>query len=137
MVLERGQGHADGLLFVPKHRTQPPLSPPPSGTTISGQPAGHIHCCNSQKKRSRALFEPGCCVVVVVAVAVVVVVFNDTSTRVYVHIAQLIGTPSSRTSRVVITQSFVVIIDAAVPELTSVIASANCVDSSKLKPGVK
>ena len=29
VVHHRCQGHADRLLFVPEHRTQPPLTPPP------------------------------------------------------------------------------------------------------------
>ena len=33
VVLHCGQDRADGLLFVPEHRTQPPLSPSPSDAT--------------------------------------------------------------------------------------------------------
>ena len=35
------QGHADGLLLVPEHRTQPPLTP--SLSSAHGLPAGLIH----------------------------------------------------------------------------------------------
>ena len=45
------QGHADGLLLVPKHRAQPPLSSPPSSSR--GLPAELCHCSQRKNKRSQ------------------------------------------------------------------------------------
>ena len=50
------QGHADGLLLVPKHRAQPLLSSPPSSSC--GLPAELCHC-SPRKKKVTNLSEPG------------------------------------------------------------------------------
>ena len=59
------QGHADGLLLVPKHRAQPPLSTPPSSSR--GLPAELIHCWSRKKQRTTQT-----CLSLVVVVVVVV-----------------------------------------------------------------
>ena len=49
------QGHADGLLFVPEHRTQPQLSPSLSDTTNRWSPAGLLHSWSHKRKQMTML----------------------------------------------------------------------------------
>ena len=61
VVHHRGQDHADRLLFVPEHRTQPPL--PASLSSSDWPPAESVHhgdTCNKRDDHAN-LFEPGCC----------------------------------------------------------------------------
>ena len=61
MVHHRCQDHADRLLFVPEHRTQPPL--PASLSSSDWPPAESVHhgdTCNKRDDHAN-LFEPGCC----------------------------------------------------------------------------
>ena len=56
------QGHADGLLLVPKHRAQPPLTSSPCDATRRWAPAALIHqlaTTHHQKKRVTNMSEPG------------------------------------------------------------------------------
>ena len=56
MVQRCCQGHADGLLFVPEHRTQPPLSS--SLSSAHGLPAELIHHKQHTQKGVTNLSEP-------------------------------------------------------------------------------
>ena len=57
VVHHRCQGRAHRLLFVPEHRTQPPLTPPPSDATHWWSPARLLHIWSLNKRLSDAVVQ--------------------------------------------------------------------------------